>query len=305
MTPILTFDHSQRSSWQMCKRQHFLRHGLGIRKATPDSAGFSFGSAFHASSETLDITGDINSAMAQFSEMFSFPDDKVRTLVRARELLLAYQTYTKQKGWKFTQTSPSTMEIAFNEPLTDRINYAGRCDRQFSGGEIGEWKTTYYLYNSSGNAMPYLQQWWGHNSIRGYAWARKASAVVVLGAGVYPQKPGKGVDPYPCIESLRIPIAPWEIEQFVREVIEIGEELISYYQKHDLSIGENFEENMEKNWSGKLWYGFPTNTSRCYFNLNNACQFLDLCTRNIPRGLVESNYVLDPFLPWMEEVENG
>lgn len=303
--PILTFDHSQRSVWQSCKRLHFFRHGLGIRKATPDSAGFSFGSAFHASSETLDIIGDINSAMAQFIEMFSYPDDKVRTLVRARELLLAYQTYTKQKRWRFTQTSPSTMEIAFNEPLTSRINYAGRCDRQFNNGDIGEWKTTYYLYNSSGNAMPYLQQWWGHNSIRGYAWARKAPAVVVLGVGVYPQKEGRGGKPYPCIESLRIPIQPWEIEQFIMEVTEIGEELIHYYQKYDLSIGENFEENMEKNWSGNLWHGFATNTSRCYFNLNNACQFLDLCTRNVPKGLVEANYVLDPFLPWMEEAENG
>jgi hypothetical protein len=243
--------------------------------------------------------------MAQFTEMFSYPDDKVRTLVRARELLLAYQEYVSKKRWLFTQTSPSTMEIAFNEPLTPRINYAGRCDRQFKDGDIGEWKTTYYLYNSSGNAMPYLQQWWGHNSIRGYAWARKANAVVVLGAGVYPQKEGRGGKAYPCVESLRIPIQEWETEQFIREVTEIGEELISYYQHHGLFIGERFKENMELTMSNKLWQGFATNTSRCYFNLTNPCQFLDLCTRNVPKGLVEANYVLDPFLPWMETVENG
>ncbi len=302
--PILTFDHSQRSSWQGCKRMHLLRHICGIRKATPDSAGFAFGSSFHAGSEILDITGDINLAMATFTKMFNFPDDRVRTLVRARELLLAYQTYTNQKGWKFVTQSNNSMEIAFNEALTPRINYAGRCDRQFTTGDLGEWKTTYYLYNSAGNSMPYLQQWWGHNSIRGYAWARKATGVYLLGVGVYPQKQGKGGNPYPCVESLRIPILPWELEQFVYETTIIGEEIISYCQKNNLSLGKDFEENLEKLFRYQLWMSFPTNTSRCYFNINNPCQFLDLCTRNVPKGLVEANYVMDPFLPWVIET-NG
>ena len=300
MSPILTFDHSQRSSWQMCKRSHFFRHGLGIRKATPDSAGFSFGSAFHASSETLDITGDINAAMAQFTDMFSYPDDKVRTLVRARELLVAYQEYVAKKHWTFTQTSPTTMEIAFNEVLVpDRINYAGRCDRQFEGEELGEYKTTYYLYNKAGNAIPFLQGWWGHNSIRGYAWARKAKAMTLLGIGVYPQKDDKK-NKYRCIESLRIPIQNWEIALFIREATKIGEEMISYYQKFDLKLGYDFEENMEKALRHNLWNEFDTNTTASHYHTND-CQFNDLCTRNVPKGLVESNYVLDPFLPWVDD----
>lgn len=301
MNPILTFDHSQRSSFQMCKRMYLFRHICGIRKATPDSAGFSYGSAFHGASEVLDLTGDINLAMATFTDMYSFADEKVRTLNRAREMLTAYQAYVAKKAWKFEQTSPNTMEIAFNEPLTPRINYAGRCDRQFTNGDIGEWKTTYYLYNSSGNAMPYLQQWWGHNSIRGYAWARKASIVHILGVGVFPQKEGRGGAQYPGVESLAVPIKPWEIEQFIREATEVGEEIIWRCQKNGLDIGENFEENLEKTLSLQLYAGFPTNTSRCYFNINNPCQFIDLCTRNVPRGLVEVNYVSDPFLPWLEE----
>ena len=166
MLPLLTFDHTQRSSWQGCKRAYLFRHICGIRKATADQPGFAFGTAFHASSEVLDLTMDIELAMASFTDMFNFPDDKVRTLTRARDLLTSYATFVKQKGWKFIQQSKDTLEIAFNEPLTDRINYAGKCDRQLDNGDIGEWKTTYYLYNSSGNAMPYLQQWWGHNSIR-------------------------------------------------------------------------------------------------------------------------------------------
>ena len=299
--PIFTFDHSQRSSWQMCKRMHHLRHTCGIRKATPDSAGFSYGSAFHSASEVLDMTDSIDLAMTTFSNMFNFPDDKVRTLVRAREMLVAYQLYVKVKGWEFITQSNNTMEISFNEPLTERINYAGRCDRQFKDNDIGEWKTTYYLYNSSGNPMPYLQQWWGHNSIRGYAWARKATGVHLLGAGVYPQKEGRGGKPYPGVESIRIPILPWELEQFVREATEIGEEIISYHQKYNLSLGENFEDNLEKSLTDKLFYGFPTNTSRCYFNTNSPCQFLDLCTRNVPEGLVKGNYIIDPFLPWIDK----
>jgi hypothetical protein len=246
---------------------------------------------------------DVELAMATFTDMFNFPDDKVRTLTRARDLLMAYATFVKQKGWTFTQQSKSTLEIAFNEPLTDRINYAGRCDRQFDDGDIGEWKTTYYLYNSAGNAMPYLQQWWGHNSIRGYAWARKAKRVHVLGAGVYPQKEGRGGKAYPCIESLAIPITPWEMIQFKYEVITIGNEIIYACQTNNLYIGEEFEKNLELVFENRLWVYFPTNTSRCYFNINNPCQFIDLCTRNVPRGLVDMNYVIDPFLPWL--FENG
>lgn len=301
MEPLLTFDHSQRSSWQSCKRMYFFRHICGVRKATPDSPGFAFGTATHKSSEVLDLTGDIDLAMAHFTDLFNFPDDKVRTLVRARELLLAYQRYIKQKGWQFNQQSDGTMEIAFNKPLTERINYAGRCDRSFTNGDIGEWKTTYYLYNSAGNPMPYLQQWWGHNSIRGYAWAQEARGVVILGIGVYPQKQGRGGDPYPCVESMRIPIEEWEMEQFKYEAEVIGEEIIGACQKNGLSIGKDFEENIDKTFLFTLWRAFPTNTSRCYFNINNPCQFLDLCTRDVPKSLLDNNYIVDPFLPWIEE----
>ena len=304
MKPLLTFDHSQRSSWQGCKRMYFFRHICGIRKATPDSPGFAFGTAFHKSSEIIDLTQDLDLAMGHFTDMFNFPDDKVRTLGRAREMLYRYQIYIKQKGWKFVTQSDGTMEISFNEPLTERINYAGRCDREFEGGDIGEWKTTYYLYNSSGNPMPYLQQWWGHNSIRGYAWAKKASGVHILGVGVYPQKQGRGGAEYPGIESIRIPIEKWEMKQFIHEATVIGEEIISHCQKNGLFIGERFEDNIEMAFKHALWNGFPTNTSRCYFNINNPCQFLDLCTRDVPKSLVENNYVVDPFLPWMEENGN-
>jgi hypothetical protein len=283
---------------------HLFRHICGIRKATPDSGGFAFGSAFHASSEILDMTGDIHLAMGTFTDMFNFPDDRVRTLVRARTMLLEYQEYVTRKGWKFIQQTDGTMEIAFNKPLTERINYAGRCDRQLDNGDIGEWKTTYYLYNSSGNALPYLQQWWGHNSIRGYAWATDAKRVHLLGAGVYPQKAGKGGTPYPGIESLAISITPWEFEQFIREVTKVGEEIIADCQRNGFSIGENFEYNLERMLMDRLWEDFNTSTSRCYFNINNPCQFLDLCTRNIPRGLVEAYYVVDPFLPWLESSQD-
>jgi len=305
MSPLLTFDHTQRASRQSCKRQHFFRHILGIRKAAPDSPGFSFGTAFHKSSEVLDLTGDLELAMAHFRDLFNYPDDKIRTLGRARELLVAYQRFVLQKGWKFQTLSDSTMEVAFNEPLTERINYAGRCDRQFVDGSIGEWKTTYYLYNASGNPMSYLRQWWGHNSIRGYAWARKAPHVHVLGVGVYPQKQGKGGPPYPWVESLTVPIQEWETTQFIREVTEIGEELIADAERWGLTLGYEFEENQDKAFTHRLWEHFPTNTSRCYFNVNNPCQFIDLCVRDVPRGLVESYYVTDPFLPWLEEEEKG
>ncbi len=298
--PILTFDHSQRSSWQMCKRMYSLRHICGIRKATPNAAGFAFGSAFHAASEVVDMTGDINIAMGTFTSMFDFPDDKVRTLVRARTMLESYAKYVQQMGWEFERQQEGTMEIAFNRPLNKVINYAGRCDRKLTNGSIGEWKTTYYLYNSSGNPMPYLQQWWGHNSLRGYAWANDANKVQLLGVGVYPQKEGRGGKEYPCVAHLTIPIMPWEIEQFIREVTEIGWEIIDACEYIMLSIGSNFEDNLEKYLIDKLHTHFSTNTSRCYFNINNPCQFLDLCTRNIPRGLVEGNYVVDPFLPWEE-----
>lgn len=305
LSSTLTFDHSQRSCYQMCKRMYLFRHICGIHKATPESGGFAFGSAFHASSEVIDITGDINAAMALFSDMFNFPDDKVRTLIRARELLTNYQKYTKQQGWEFLQTSPSTMEIAFNKPLAERINYAGRCDRKFKDGAIGEWKTTYYLYNSSGNPIPYLQQWWGHNSIRGYAWANEANAVYLLGVGVYPQKPQKGAQPYQCVESLRIPVERWEIEQFVREATEVGNEILQAYDRYGFSLEDDaHENNLNLMFEKELFKYFPTNTSRCYFNINNPCQFIDLCTRNVPHSLVDANYIVDPFLPWLEE-SNG
>jgi len=281
-----------------------LRYLCGIRKATPESAGFAFGSSFHASTEVIDLTDNIALAMATFESMFNFPDDKVRTLVRARSMLEQYQTYVRQQNWKFEQQSDGTMEIAFNKPLTERINFAGRCDRKFANGSIGEWKTTYYLYNSSGNSMPYLQQWWGHNSIRGYAWANDAHKVTLLGAGVYPQKEGRGGKEYPCIAHLDIPILPWEIEQFKRETAKIGEEIITDCLPLDLYIGERFEENLENYLTNNLQDYFPTSTSRCYFNTSNPCQFLDLCTRNVPRGLIENNYIIDPFLPWLES-SNG
>jgi len=298
--PLLTFDHSQRTS-RACKRRHSLRHICGIRKATPDSAGFAFGSAFHSATEVIDIIGSVDVAMATFTSMFDFPDDKVRTLVRAKSMLEQYQRYVQQQNWSFQQQESGTMEVAFNKPLTDRINFAGKCDRLLTDGTVGEYKTTYYLYNSSGNPMPYLQQWWGHNSLRGYAWANGANKVRLLGAGVYPQKEGRGGKEYPCIAHLDIPILPWEIEQFERETAWIGEEIIQDCQRYDLYINHNFEENLENYLENHLQDYFPTETGLCYFNQNNPCQFVDLCTRNVPRGLVEANYVIDPFLPWEEQ----
>jgi hypothetical protein len=239
--------------------------------------------------------------MNTFTEMFSFPDDKVRTLNRARELLTNYQRYIKQKGWKFVIQEKGSMEISFTRQLSDNIIYAGRCDRKFDNGEIGEWKTTYYLYNAHGNSLPYLSQWWGHNSIRGYAWANDASAVTLLGIGVFPQKQGRKGDPYPCIDSLRIPILEWEIEQFIREITIIGEEIIRYRNQTNLLSENSFEENIELTFKQNLWEQFPTNTSKCYFTINHPCQFLDLCTRNWPKTLFDNNYILDVFQPWLEE----
>jgi hypothetical protein len=286
---------------------HSLRHICGIRKATPDSAGFAFGAAFHAASEVLDLTNDLVIAMATFTSMFDFPDDKVRTLVRAKTMLEQYQLYVNQQGWIFLPQGDQ-MEVTFVKPLTEEISYAGKCDRQLSDGTVGEWKTTYYLYNSAGNPMPYLQRWWGHNSIRGYAWARGTDRIHLVGVGVYPQKEGRGGKEYPCVAHLTIPIQGWEFDQFIGETLEIGAEIIKDCQEFDLHIGANFEENLENYLSNRLHCCFPTNTDRCYFNINNPCQFIDLCTRDVPRGLVEANYVVDPFLPWQgsdKGEENG
>lgn len=299
----ITLDHAQRSSWQGCKREYLFRHICGTRKAVADTASFSFGSAFHKSTELIDLGESVDSAMLNFTEMFNFPDDKVRTLSRARDLLTNYQIYIQKKGWKFQIQSKGTMEISFQKPLTERITYAGRCDRKFDNGEIGEWKTTYYLYNSSGNSLPYLSQWWGHNSIRGYAWANDATAVTILGAGVFPQRPDRKSDPYPCIDSLRIPVLTWEIEQFICEMKMIGEEIITYRENSGLLPTNSFEENVELLFKGALWRSFPTNTSKCYYTLNNPCQFIDLCTRNVPKSMWTANYILDPFQPWLEDKE--
>jgi hypothetical protein len=130
-----------------------------------------------------------------------------------------------------------------------------------------------------------------------------ANKVHLLGVGVYPQKEGRGGKEYPCVSHLTIPVLAWEIEQFEYEVERIGEEIILDCQKNGLHIGEKFEENLEMVLEHKLHRAFPTSTSRCYFNINNPCQFLDLCTRDWPRGLVEGNYVVDPFLPWEEEAK--
>lgn len=300
----MKIDHTQRAAWQNCQRLYFLRHFLGIRKATADSPGFSFGSAFHATTEIVDYTQDIDLAMAQFTDMFNFPDDKVRTLTRARELLEKYAKFIKQKGWEFKVQSNNTMELPFIVEMGPEIEYCGKVDRHLLTGDIAEYKTTYYLYNSGGNPLPYLQRWWGHNSIRGYAWAvekltnEKVNKCHLVGVGVYPQKPKTG-EPYPCIETMPIPILEWEKEQVVREVTKIADEIMYWAKMLNLSINSNFYENITNAFENSLWNHFLCNTSHCYY-FNNPCQFVDLCTRDVPKGLLENNYVVDPFLPWLE-----
>ena len=183
-------------------------------------------------------------------------------------------------------------------PFNSNVNYAGRCDRELTNGAIGEWKTAYYLYDSNGNPMPYLQQWWGHNSIRGYAWAKGASKAILLGMGVYPQRK-KGGFPYSGIEHLVISIEDWEIEEFKRDMTLISEQILEAYSKHNLEPG-CFESNLNRMFQDKLYRHFPTNTSRCHY-IRSTCQFKDLCTRDCPKGLYENYYIIDPFEPWKEE----
>ncbi len=298
----MKIDHTQRSALQACNRYYLLRHFCGVRKATPDAPGFTFGSAFHATTEIVDRWKDINLAMVQFAEMFNFPDDKVRTLGRARELLERYQKFVSTKKWEFIVQQDDSMELTFCKEMAPDVEYAGKVDRILISGDIAEYKTTYYLYNSSGNPLPYLQQWWGHNSIRGYAWATDAKVCHIVGVGVYPQKPKGAADTYPCIETLPIPILDWEKEVLIYETKRVAYKIMAYAKVLNLSINSDFKENIEKVFSDKLWRAFITNTSRCYFH-NNPCQFVDLCTRDMPRGLFDSNYVIDPFLPWEETTD--
>ena len=301
----MKIDHTQRAAWQNCQRLYFLRHLLGIRKATADSPGFSFGSAFHATTETVDFTNDIDLAMNQFTDMFNFPDDKVRTLTRARELLGKYAKFIKQKGWEFKAQPDNSMELMFVVDMDQDVEYCGKVDRLLLTGDIAEYKTTYYLYNSGGNPLPYLQRWWGHNSIRGYAWAvekltgEKVNKCHLVGVGVYPQKPKTG-EPYSCIETIPIPVLEWEKKQVVREVTKIATEIMDMAKAYNLSINSNFQENINNAFENSLHKYFFCNTSHCYY-FNNPCQFVDLCTRDMPRGLLENNYMIDPFLPWENE----
>ena len=295
---ILTLDHTQRACWQNCQRYYLFRHMCGFRKMTPDAAGLEFGKAFHRATEVVDLTGDIELAMSGFKDDFNFPDDTVRTLTRAREMLKNYQDYVKKHNWTFIQQAENTLEISFCLPFNSNVNYAGRCDRELTNGAIGEWKTAYYLYDSNGNPMPYLQQWWGHNSIRGYAWAKGASKAILLGMGVYPQRK-KGGFPYSGIEHLVISIEDWEIEEFKRDMTLISEQILEAYSKHNLEPG-CFESNLNRMFQDKLYRHFPTNTSKCYY-FKNTCQFKDLCTRDCPKGLYENYYIIDPFEPWKEE----
>jgi len=302
----MKIDHTQRAAWQNCQRLYFLRHFLGIRKATADSPGFSFGSAFHATSEIVDRWNNIDLAMSQFTNMFNFPDDKVRTLTRARDLLEQYGKFIKQKGWEFKVQDDDSMELTFVVPMDQDIDYCGKIDRHLLTGDIAEYKTTYYLYNSGGNPLPFLQKWWGHNSIRGYAWAtekltgEKVNKCHLVGIGVYPQKPKTG-EPYSCIETLPIPVLEWEKEQLVREVAIIANDIMHWARMLSLSVNSNFHENITNTFENSLWKHFTCNTSHCYYH-TNPCQFVDLCTRDVPKGLFENNYVLDPFLPWEDTV---
>lgn len=290
----LILTHSLRDLYQRCQRKYLFSAICGLKGLAPEGAGLDFGKCFHLASEHLDKWDDFESAMELFSQNF-LSEDKVRTLGRAKELLLAYRKVTQQAGLRF-KFNQDGIEKPFMVELEPWLIHAGRLDREMeSSEEFGEIKTTYYLYSSQGSPMPYLSQWIDHNSIVGYAFYRGFKKCHLIACGVYPQKHGSSCITFP------IEIFPWRLEEWRRDTLQIGKEIFNVF------IGNNFEQNFEsKNLEvmieNRTWERFGKTTSQCNpWPYSNPCVFRDLCIRNVPESLLRSQYVVEPFRSW--EVE--
>ena len=287
----LILNHTYRAMRQECHRKHLFGCICGLQSIAPEGAGLDFGKSFHMASEDYDKWDSLDRAADVFSENLLL-EDKVRTIGRGKELLVAYRKATAQEGLHF-QFHEEGIEKPFLVKLTPWLTHAGRLDRELADDAgFAEIKTTYYLYNSSGSPMPFLSSWADHNSIIGYAFYKKFKKCYLVAVCVYPQKHGPHCVIYP------IEIFPWRLEEWEEETLRIGEEIFNVFVDNNFEQGQE-EENLEKMLSGRLWRKFNKSTNRCNpWPYSNPCKFRDLCLRDVPESLLRSQYVVEPFRPW-------
>jgi len=297
---MLKIDHSMKSAFQNCPTYGFLRYVCGLTPILPDTAGGrDFGKAMHLGTETLDAGQSIDAAVDVVVEAFGPREDRVRTPDRARALLQAYHSWRDREGVEFA----GPPEVSFEMALTDHIIHCGRFDRIMVNGWPMDLKFPYYLYDSSGSPEKYFDQWIGHNALRGYAAPWNAPGVRIVGLGVALQrekaeKRGAG-NPLPTLQYRDIPVFDWELDLWRKQVLAFGEDLMQLLEAQELDPTlEDPWGNLTRAIEQNLFVFWPQNTGSCY-SYNSRCMFKDLCVRNYPQGLIEQQYEITVWKPYM------
>jgi len=301
----LILDHSMRQSYSNCHRKFLARYICGLHLWSPiNKAGLDFGKAFHLCTEAFDHTQDFQQAFGLFVDNYECgPYEKKRTPERAQELLNLYADWAQLNKVTF---KPHEIEVPFMVPLTDKVVHAGRIDRVRSdeNGVIPwEFKTTLRLYEK-GTPDKYLRSWEAHNQTIGYAAPWSAPSVRLLAFGV--EKTPKTT--YPTtgdgMEVRDIEIQPWELEDWRISTLSIALEIRQKLKSwgHLSPSLANPEETLKQVLTERLHLQWERNTGNC-FSWNSACPYLDLCTRDWPRGLVEQDYYVDGWKPYMGFVD--
>lgn len=312
----LILDHSMRQSYQNCHRKFLGRYICGLHLWSPiNKAGLDFGKAFHLCTETYDQTQDIQKAFGLFVDNYECgPYEKKRIPERAQELLNLYAEWTMLNNITF---QPHEIEVPFMMPLSDKVVHAGRIDRVRSGdGEVlpvpWEIKTTLRLYEK-GTAAKYLRTWESHNQVLGYAAPWGAKKVRLLAFGV--EKTPKTT--YPTtgdgMEVIDIEIKPWELEDWRISTEAIAMEIrqrMKSWGRLSPSLS-NPEEALRRVLEERLHLHWDRNKGAC-FKWNTSCPFLEICDRDWPAGMIEQDFYVDGWKPYMgftaqdeEEGEEG
>ncbi len=300
----LMLDNTRKSLWQECKRKSLYRDFCGLKPIRLDSSGLEFGKAIHIGTEVIDKTGDVNLAKETFSSVYPdcYSSHKVRSIARGHELLEAYYEFVSERNFDFILPEGEGAELSFQVPVTSEIYHVGRCDRFLRDGTPIEIKTTYYLYDKFGSSLDYLTSWQGHASIQGYAWITKATQAGVIGLGVYPQIANKSAGKkeakicLPAVDYLIWTLEEDELEVWQTEIVSVGTEILEWYDKYGLHP-QDYHNNLDKVLKDRLHIHFPRNTNRCN-DYHSVCQYRDLCLRNLPDGMIEPYYYINPFEPW-------
>lgn len=305
---VLHVDNSTLTTWAQCPTKAMIRYGFDLRLAHENNAPARAGTAIHAGIEAYFKTQSVALAKQAFDEDYY----DYGTNVAGMDQRLCYENVKMVlSSWLEAHdihklpyvVDPSLIEIPFNIPIDDGVNYVGRIDAvvRKRTGEPG-----YYVVDNKSTG--WIDQKWRSqfeigSQMSGYVWAAEKYLGLPV-VGVYINAIHVGTVPYGTSRCRTHGVLMPECK-----LLHLKHEIIGPISRHRLEIDE-WEKDaimLAREWRrGLNEVGIPyTNiglmpqTGKFVYQACGLCDFREFCkSGRRPSQLSNPEaFVRDPWVP--------